>query len=397
MALQTDLPRTGDSTLIDHFEQGGFAYLLSSKLKTTCSALSAFVKSHELGNPLISSNQVASLARGVAFAKSHNNRWSNTHETAFCLKALIDYAQTMESDVQIRRPKALLSLKNGRRLINMRRKSVGGRNSNSYVFSTSLKPNYLDQIGEFEITKNGRGRIYYEASLRYEPTEFSHEKENRGIDIRRIYWIQDGKDWIQVNETTPLFRGQIVHVDVYLHVRDPRSYVVVDDPVPGALEPINTQLANAPTQGVRRDRSLDEAVKRATGIEEINVRGRFRRGFYHRELNHDSVRFYSDHLNSGTYLLKWTGQVIATGDFIARSNTFRSHVFAGRLRQITCTSLESPRYLDPGYPVAITATRIRKHCSIWPIQFALGLHLNRESRTYAAEMSFRTIVELTIH
>ena len=38
-------------------------------------------------------------------------------------------------------------------------------------------------------------------------------------------------------------------------------------------------------------------------------------GFYHRELKHDSVRFYSDYLNSGNYHLSYSAQVIAVGTF----------------------------------------------------------------------------------
>ena len=37
--------------------------------------------------------------------------------------------------------------------------------------------------------------------------------------------------------------------------------------------------------------------------------------FYHQELRHDAVRFYSDYLPAGNYHLSYTAQAIATGEF----------------------------------------------------------------------------------
>ena len=39
--------------------------------------------------------------------------------------------------------------------------------------------------------------------------------------------------------------------------------------------------------------------------------------FYHKELRHDSVRFYSDWLPAGNYHLSYTAQAIAEGEFVS--------------------------------------------------------------------------------
>ena len=39
--------------------------------------------------------------------------------------------------------------------------------------------------------------------------------------------------------------------------------------------------------------------------------------FYHQEIRHDSVRFYSDYLPAGNYHLSYAAQAIATGAFSA--------------------------------------------------------------------------------
>ena len=43
--------------------------------------------------------------------------------------------------------------------------------------------------------------------------------------------------------------------------------------------------------------------------------GYSRWSFYHQELRHDAVRFYSDYLPPGNYHLSYSAQAIATGDF----------------------------------------------------------------------------------
>ena len=37
--------------------------------------------------------------------------------------------------------------------------------------------------------------------------------------------------------------------------------------------------------------------------------------FYHKELRHDAVRFFSDYLPAGDYHLSYAAQVIASGEF----------------------------------------------------------------------------------
>ena len=39
--------------------------------------------------------------------------------------------------------------------------------------------------------------------------------------------------------------GELVKVDLYVSIPAPRYFVVVDDPVPGGLEPVNRELATS--------------------------------------------------------------------------------------------------------------------------------------------------------
>ena len=41
-----------------------------------------------------------------------------------------------------------------------------------------------------------------------------------------------------------------------------------------------------------------------------------RYSFYHKELRHDAARFYSDYLPAGNYVLSYSAQAIAAGEFV---------------------------------------------------------------------------------
>lgn len=316
--LENRVARSGDTSLIAHDTGRFHSYMLANSLTTTCTAIAALVDLEKNGKPMMSPNHLSSLVRGVVFAKSDSNRWKSPHESAFCVNALVDYSQTMESASTNRRITAKLALEKGRRDVRLNPHSENGNNGGSYEFNTALNPRTFGQIGNLEVRKRDRNRIYYEASLRFEPKRFDQSQQNRGIHVTRSYWTKADDTWTEVDENARLNRGQLVHAVIDVQIRDPRSYVVVDDPVPGALEPVNFDLANASQEGNASYPKLHDAVSQRYGSR-TQSRSRIGRwDFYHREQTHDSVRFYSDFLRPGTYRLMWVGQVVATGEFLAR-------------------------------------------------------------------------------
>ncbi|HLF09885.1 MAG TPA: hypothetical protein VJA26_01620, partial [Gammaproteobacteria bacterium] len=90
---------------------------------------------------------------------------------------------------------------------------------------------------------------------------------------------------------------------------------VVDDPVPGGLEPVNRDLAN--TSLIDADAGAFDAAGGSWWFQYSDWRdyGASRWSFYHQEVCHDAVRFYSDYLPPGNYHLSYTAQAIAEGEF----------------------------------------------------------------------------------
>jgi uncharacterized protein YfaS (alpha-2-macroglobulin family) len=99
-------------------------------------------------------------------------------------------------------------------------------------------------------------------------------------------------------------------VDLFISLAAPRNFVVVEDPIPGGLEPVNRELAT--TSLADADRAEPTAADSGKTWHEFSS-GRW--SFYHKELKHDAVRFYSDWLAPGNYRLSYTAQAICEGKF----------------------------------------------------------------------------------
>jgi uncharacterized protein YfaS (alpha-2-macroglobulin family) len=171
--------------------------------------------------------------------------------------------------------------------------------------------------GSVTLDRDGEGRVYYAVQMRYSPSRPRTEPINSGIEIHREYSVKRDGKWILLSDPMHIARGELVRVDLFVSLPTARNFVVVDDPVPGGLEPVNRDLANA------SEVDADDGAFEAAGgswwfrYSDWSSYGVSRWSFYHRELRHDAVRFYSDYLPAGNYHLSYTAQAIATGEFRA--------------------------------------------------------------------------------
>jgi len=107
----------------------------------------------------------------------------------------------------------------------------------------------------------------------------------------------------------------LIRVDLFVDLPAARNFVVVDDPVPGGLEPVNRDLATAST--VDADAGEFQAAGGSFWFKysDWSEYGVALWSFYHQELRHDCARFYSDYLPAGHYHLSYAAQAIASGEF----------------------------------------------------------------------------------
>ena len=269
-----------------------YSWLLESRERTTCGVLSTLLQKEI--SALVPRAYPEKIVRSISEMRKTRDRWESTQDNLFCMKALIDYAARYERD----KPAMKLTA------------SVGDKTfGEAHFTSVRQEPIRFDQniselshprSGEVKITKEGTGRVYYTTLLGLKFKDLPQTPRNDGIEVSRTYEVSRGGAWEPLSNALTLKKGELVRVSLTVTTPAPKNFIVVDDPLPGALEPVNSELATASRIGVSADED-----HQSYGV------------FYHRELRNDFVRFYSEYVPQGTYHLSYVAQAIAPGSFVA--------------------------------------------------------------------------------
>lgn len=317
-----DIAREVTNNILAHAHQSGgkfsfnealddrYTRILATPLRSDCGILSAFTKYGEdqAGAALVG-DVPFKLVRSITQTRGNRDHWENTQENIFCMNGLIDYARIYETV----KPDLRVSVQLDKESMG---KTTFKRLRDDAV--TLTRPITKDDPGKRRnviLSRSGDGRLYYATRMRYAPLDDHARRLNAGIDIRKEYSVERDNEWVLLDNPATIKRGELVRVDIYVSLPAARNFVVVDDPVPGGLEPVNRDLATT---------SMLDADKGEFRAAEGSWRSRFddwhhfnvsRWSFYHKELRHDAVRFYSDYLPAGNYHLSYTAQAIAAGEF----------------------------------------------------------------------------------
>lgn len=289
----------------------GYARILASPMRDSCAALSSLTAYGKTaaGKKVLLDIPVK-LARTITLARGSRDAWQSTQENLFCLNTLTDYARLYENTKPAYTVTAALD---GAAFGSAAFKDLRDKPVTLQKAFTAADPG---RKAALTLSKQGEGRLYYTARMDYAPLEESAVAKNAGMEIRREYSVERDGKWQLLNAPFTLKQGELVRVDVYLSLPTTRNYVVVDDPIPGGLEPLNRDLATASV--VDADKGAFEAAGGAFWFNRDNWREFDASGwsFYHKELRHDSARFYADTLSAGNYHLSYTAQAIASGSFV---------------------------------------------------------------------------------
>jgi uncharacterized protein YfaS (alpha-2-macroglobulin family) len=180
-----------------------------------------------------------------------------------------------------------------------------------------LDPADVGNRSTVEILKEGPGRLYYATRLRYAPRAETSRPVNAGMEITREMSVERDGNWQLLANVADIRRGDIVRVDLYLSVPAARNFVAISDPVPGGLEPVNRDLATASAVDADKGAFTPAGGSWFFKFSDWIGYNASRWSFYHRELRHDSARFYADYLPPGNYHLSYSAQAIAEGAFAA--------------------------------------------------------------------------------
>lgn len=302
---------TGGKFMFSETLDDGYARILATPLRDNCAVLSSLLhyqKSSD-GKDYIS-DKPFKLVRMITQSRDSRDYWENTQENMFCMNSLIDYAHTYESQ----KPEMTVTA-------SIEDRPFGKTSFTDFkdlpaTLSKPIQPIDEGQTRTLKIDKEGDGRLYYTTRLRYAMKNPSG-KTNAGMDIHREYSVRKGSGWTLLKKDEPLKRGDNVRVDLYLSLPAARNFVVVNDPLPGALETVNRDLATASTvddAGAQYDSAGGAFWYKFNDWVEFNTAFW---SFYHKELRADSARFFADWLPAGNYHLSYMTQVIADGQFAA--------------------------------------------------------------------------------
>jgi uncharacterized protein YfaS (alpha-2-macroglobulin family) len=302
--------QSGGKFVFNESLDDGYERILASPLRENCAVLDGLTQlANQPGGKELVGDIPFKLVRSITQGRKNRDHWENTQENMFCMNALVNYSRAYESVKPAMTVQASLD-------------SVGFGNTRfedlrnpPVTFDRPLAAGDVGRKAKLSLEKQGDGRLYYATRLSYAPLEAADSDRNAGIEIHREYSVERNKSWVLLKNPFQIQRGELVRVDLYLSLPTARNFVVVDDPVPGGVEPVNRDLATT---------SLLDANKGAFQAAGGSFWFKFSDwisyntvfwSFYHQELRHDSARFYADYLPAGNYHLSYTAQAVAEGEF----------------------------------------------------------------------------------
>lgn len=275
----------------------GYSFPLASTAVDQCSLLSLLIQHTDTFKK--QQDTIEWLAESTRKLMGSQTSWRNTQENVFCAKALMEHEQYFNEtplDMQVTASRGeyeeSVSLKASKKL-------------KQPLPKLDLKTPASGKSGTVTLNASGSGKAYYTAQMQYKKDVINAEAVANGFAVQREYKIKQGDKWIKVERNKRLKRGQIVRVELNVTVPTERVLVALVDPLPGNLEAMNPALA---TEGGYRDWDEMEYEGYNNYADYI---------FYNRELGLQSVRFYAEEVPAGEYMLSYTAQVIATGEFTA--------------------------------------------------------------------------------
>lgn len=287
-----------------------FSRILYTPVKSNCAILTALVEQQEIAPSGTGIGDVPfRLTRSITQERERRDRWENTQDNVFCMNSLIDYAGAYEKDDPAMTVTTYLD--------DEELGSVGFDDLRDPATEVAKPIGTADPGREatVRIERTGTGRLYYATRLFYSPSELKKDPINSGIVVKREYSVERGGEWVLLENPIRIRTGELVRVDLYVSLPAARNFVVVDDPVPGGLEPVNRDLATASEVDAEKGDFSRAASSYWFTFSDWKQFGYSRWSFYHQELRHHAARFYSEYLPAGNYHLSYTAQAIAPGEF----------------------------------------------------------------------------------
>lgn len=239
------------------------------------------------------------VERLVAGGRVASRSWWNTFDLGHAVLALVDYDERVQSaeptEVAIEAPGRTLEL----------RARVGV--SDTILGLGDLAAGEAATLPLRLVSRDGPPVFYY-LTLRAMPAAEHPEPLDRGIGVERWYEDADtGEPVVAAAE------GQLVRVRVRVTVPAERTFVVVDDPLPAGLEPVDLSLRTVSPFGAGAS-PLEEL--RSSGWTYGSWDAGMWSPFDHKEMRDDRVVYSATVLWSGSYDMAYLARATTAGEFL---------------------------------------------------------------------------------
>jgi alpha-2-macroglobulin len=226
--------------------------------------------------------------------------WASTQDNAVVIEALAAYYRAFEAAVPDFRAEVRLA---GQSILT---ESFAGRSTTVRTAGRAMAD--LPVGGgrlPVEITKTGRGSLYYALSMEAYSTA-PQQAANHGLAVERRLQRLDasgkpvGASQVVGGGVITLEPGQLVQVTLRIQTPTDRHYVVIDDALPAGLEAINMAF---------------ETSARANEYGEYDYE-RWWGSFNHREFRDDRVLLFGDFMTRGVHTYTYMARATTAGTFV---------------------------------------------------------------------------------
>jgi len=233
------------------------------------------------------------VARWLSNAREARGDWGSTQENAWALLALSSYLEGAEATPPNFNAQVSIG---GERLLNAQ---LSGRTAHAQ--SSVVMSQLPDQGARIDFARKGQGRLYYNLRLSYAKRELPMTPREQGFFVEREYERVDpvllARGDRRGQQALRAQVGDYVRVTVRVAVPVARRFVVIEDPVPAGLEPMNFGLTTE-----------SQAAAAALGIDTGPMD--------HGEIRDDKVVFAMNDLSPGLYRYSYLTRAVTPGRFV---------------------------------------------------------------------------------
>ncbi len=257
---------------------------MGTSVRTTAVALSDLARTSS-GDPL------ADQAVRWLMTQRRDGTWGTTQETSMALIALVDH---LGNSRELQPDFTYLVLVNGKEKARVKVTRENVTQATHLIIPLREIPSgdadiRIVRIAEGEQT--GAGVLYGSITFKRRRAGAEVRARNDGIAISRMY--------AALNSSTPITTtklGEVVQVTVEINAPQGGQYVLVEDPLPAGLEPIDTSLATTAQQMQGRPQQADWVWTRV-------------------ELRDDRVALFATYLSPGAHTYTYLARATTAGAF----------------------------------------------------------------------------------